>query len=385
MPTSLCTKAIPAVHSVPPVVQLSGQTITCVYFLSPRSSLTSPLPRQERSVVSPSWKTGVQFLSLPRSLWCVGPAWCNSASSRNQVVPCFRSSATFCGVTPAHLTVTPAPLLATHTTTAPFDANPDGGPTSVFVLWWRVIQSVALFAALGLSDYSRFSHKGLLFHRLVRSSRRAFWRRWQHNIQQIHNMNPEHVRVRSDVVSGFHHGLRPPPWLGRQAWTIPPNCLVCDRWRLHFSSVASSQDTHYSLDFFNLISSHFVDLTSASSSGPFNAPFSAPELAQALAQCHDSAPDHDGLPYSAFKPDLPWWLGMLLQFFNLVLQWNTVPAAWKISTVVPVFKHGDPASPDQHRPIFLASCTFKIFERLICTRIAPHISERLNEGQGGFR
>ena len=27
--------------------------------------------------------------------------------------------------------------------------------------------------------------------------------------------------------------------------------------------------------------------------------------------------------------------GMLLQFFNLVLHWNTVPAAWKISTVVP--------------------------------------------------
>ena len=41
---------------------------------------------------------------------------------------------------------------------------------------------------------------------------------------------PELVRVRSDVVSGFHHGLRPPLWLGRQAWT-----------------------------FFNLMSSHFVD------------------------------------------------------------------------------------------------------------------------------
>ena len=34
-----------------------------------------PLPRQE-----PSWKTGVQFLSLPKSLWYIGSAWCNSAS-----------------------------------------------------------------------------------------------------------------------------------------------------------------------------------------------------------------------------------------------------------------------------------------------------------------
>ena len=94
---------------------------------------------------------------------------------------------------------------------------------------------------------------------------------------------------------------------------------VCDRWRSHFSSVASSQDTHYSLDFFNLISSH-VDL--CLQLWPLYAPFSAPELAQALAQCHDSAPGHDGLPHSAFNPDLPWWRGMLLQFFNLVLHWN---------------------------------------------------------------
>ena len=32
-------------------------------------------------------------------------------------------------------------------------------------------------------------------------------------------------------------------------------------------------------------------------------------------------------------------------------------------------------------PISLASCAFKIFERLICTRIAPHISERLCGGR----
>ena len=130
------------------------------------------------------------------------------------------------------------------------------------------------------------------------------------------------------------HGLRPPLWLGRQVWTIPPNSLpasATDGGRFLVCGLFPGH--HYSLDFFNLISSHFVDLTSASSSGPFDAPFSAPELAQALAQCHDSAPGHDGLPYSAFKPDLPWWRGMLLQFFNMVLHWNTVPAAWKISTV----------------------------------------------------
>ena len=76
---------------------------------------------------------------------------------------------------------------------------------------------------------------------------------------------------------------------------------------------------------------------------------------------------------------------MLLKFFNLVLRWNVVPSSWKLSHVVSVFKHGDPAEPDHHRPISLASCAFKIFERLVHGRIAPHISDRLDECQGGFR
>ena len=237
---------------------------------------------------------------------------------------------------------------------------------------WRAYRR----SSWSLSDYS---HRRLLFHRLVRSSRRAFWRRWQHNIQQIHNRNPR------ACASQIRRCFRLPPRLAPSTMAWSPGLddstqlpsRVCDRWRSHFSSVASSQDTHYSLDFFNLISSHFVDLTSASSSGPFDAPFSAPELAQALAQCHYSAPGHDGLPYSAFKPDLPWWRGMLLQFFNLVLHWNTVPAAWKISTVVPVFKRGDPASPDQYRPISLASCAFKIR----APHLHPHCAAHLGASQ----
>ena len=80
-------------------------------------------------------------------------------------------------------------------------------------------------------------------------------------------------------------------------------------------------------------------------------------------------------------PSSQIWRGMLLQFFNLVLHWNTVLAAWKINTVIPI-KHGDPASPDQYNTIFLTSCAFKIFQ---APHPHPHISERFNEGQGGFR
>ena len=36
-------------------------------------------------------------------------------------------------------------------------------------------------------------------------------------------------------------------------------------------------------------------------------------------------------------------------------------------------------------PISLAPCAFKVFERLIHGRIAPHICNRLDDSQGGFR
>ena len=76
------------------------------------------------------------------------------------------------------------------------------------------------------------------------------------------------------------------------------------------------------------------------------------------------------------------WFAPLL---NLVLEWNVVPSAWKLSHVVPVFKHGDASDPDQYRPISIAPCAFKIFERLVHGKIAPRICSGLDECQGGFR
>ena len=106
--------------------------------------------------------------------------------------------------------------------------------------------------------------------------------------------------------------------------------------------------------------------------GLFDGPFTPSELRRALTLCFDSAVGIDGLPYSVFKTNLPWWQSAVLHFFNLVLS-------------IPVFKRGDPSLPTNFRPISLASCCFKIFEHLVHARIGPHISPQLDECQGGFR
>ena len=61
--------------------------------------------------------------------------------------------------------------------------------------------------------------------------------------------------------------------------------------------------------------------------------------------------------------------------------WNIELPDRKSSDVVPVFMHGDRTNPDNCRPISLASCPFKLFERLVGSHILP----QLDETQGGFR
>ena len=65
--------------------------------------------------------------------------------------------------------------------------------------------------------------------------------------------------------------------------------------------------------------------------------------------------------------------------------WNSTE--WGIDGVghpsnVPVFKHVNHITPENHRPIFLASCVFQLLERLVHGRITLHIRPRLDETQG---
>ena len=234
-------------------------------------------------------------------------------------------------------------------------------------------------------DYALFSSRRLYFHRLVCTSRRRFWRSWQDGVARLRMQDPRACASRIRRCFRLPDCRRTPHASMRWRSSSVRSARACDHWRTHFSSVtASGGYDDFSPDFSQSITRRFFDITADVSPRPFDALFSASELSNALRLCHDSAPGQDSLPYSAFQPRLPWWHHRLLKFFNLVLRWNVVPSSWKLSHVVPVFKHGDPAEPDHYRPISLASCAFKIFERLVHGRITP-ISDRLDECQGGFR
>ena len=147
-------------------------------------------------------------------------------------------------------------------------------------------------------------------------------------------------------------------------WSSEDNSVLTqqealDNCRNHFASVGDSNsfDEYFLAD----VSARFRAIHSACEEdvGRFDAPFSASELRHALTLCVDSAVGLDGLPYSIFKPNYPWWQHAILTFLNLVFSWGVVPSLWKRSIVVPIFKRGDPSLPHNYRPISLASCFFK--------------------------
>ena len=69
------------------------------------------------------------------------------------------------------------------------------------------------------------------------------------------------------------------------------------------------------------------------------------------------------------------------------LDTGSVPHAWKLGRVVPIFKKGDRKEPSNYRPVSLTSVTCKVLESLIRDRLLQHLQDNdlLADNQYGFR
>ena len=83
-----------------------------------------------------------------------------------------------------------------------------------------------------------------------------------------------------------------------------------------------------------------------------------------------------------FGPEAKKWL---LALYNYCLTTRKLPNIWKKAHVTALLKPGkDPSLPKSYRPISLLSHTYKLFERLILTRVNPVVDEHLIPEQAGF-
>ena len=155
--------------------------------------------------------------------------------------------------------------------------------------------------------------------------------------------------------------------------------------REHFRTCCHVDPSSFDADFLSSAESAVhAALARARSSAHASVPFSAGELQHALTSCSDSAVGPDGLPYKAFSVALPWWQSAILDFFCLVQYLCVVPRIWLRSVVVPIWKSGSWHAVDNYRPISLACCALKLFERLVLQRIQPFLGPRLDRAQAGF-
>ena len=117
--------------------------------------------------------------------------------------------------------------------------------------------------------------------------------------------------------------------------------------------------------------------------------FSMTELWKAIGKMSNGKATKNGdVPAEVFKAlsvELGSSLQWLLQLCNYC--WQTkIPTEWSTASVAMLFKKGDPADPNNYRPICLQSIAAKLFASLLKQRfLDAGVENRLWKSQFGFR
>lgn len=62
-----------------------------------------------------------------------------------------------------------------------------------------------------------------------------------------------------------------------------------------------------------------------------------------------------------------------------------MPENWKKVVIIPIHKKGDKTECENYRGISLLNSVYKIFSKVLLSRINPYIEENLGEYQCGFK
>ena len=119
-----------------------------------------------------------------------------------------------------------------------------------------------------------------------------------------------------------------------------------------------------------------------------DAPFTMFELENALKKLkNNKSPGFDNVINEFLKLNTPLFKEVLLYIFNALFNNSYFPEAWSIGLIIPIFKKGNPDSPENYRGITLLSCVGKLFTSLINTRLNvwAESNNKFDKNQYGFR
>ncbi|KAH7699433.1 protein F43G9.7 [Aphelenchoides avenae] len=97
------------------------------------------------------------------------------------------------------------------------------------------------------------------------------------------------------------------------------------------------------------------------------------------------APGPDGITIESLKAGGPHLWKALAKFFSHCLKTGSIPAQWKESKTVLIFKKGDPEDIANYRPICLLSTVYKVFTKTLLNRLTDTLDAAQQPEQAGFR
>ena len=78
-------------------------------------------------------------------------------------------------------------------------------------------------------------------------------------------------------------------------------------------------------------------------------------------------------------------LKYLTKTFNEILTTTQIPPTWDEAKVIIIYKKGDPGDIKNYKPISLLSHSYKLFTRLLQTRMENILDQNQPRDQAGFR
>jgi len=104
-------------------------------------------------------------------------------------------------------------------------------------------------------------------------------------------------------------------------------------------------------------------------------PVTTEEVRRLLSAMPSKSSPLDVLPCSLLKSCSDVFAPVITKLANLSMQTGKFPASYKQAQVMPLLKKAglDSSSPGNYRPISNLTTVFKVLERLVLTRLRPHL------------
>jgi len=118
-------------------------------------------------------------------------------------------------------------------------------------------------------------------------------------------------------------------------------------------------------------------------------PVTTEEVRRLLSAMPSKSSPLDVLPCSLLKPCVDVFAPIITKLANLSMQTGKFPSSYKQAQVLPLLKKAglDSSSPANYRPISNLSTVSKVLERLVLTRLRPHLlgSANFSQYQSAYR